>query len=153
MRKLFTVLLAILLLCCALSSCKPGLGSVVSTPGDLEPTDGKHLHVSTGAVDVSAEYTEALCAQSWLDTGSLQYYSLLADGSYRRYQDDELTEQVGSGSWTILRDEQQYLTLWINHDETGTATVMQELELYDSSIYAFGENGESYVWLRMDENE
>ncbi len=145
MRR-FTVWLLVPVVLLCLTACSGRSGS--TTPGNIsKATDEPYAPPANDhASDVSGEYLKALCTYPWLDTFSMEYYQLAEDGSYARYEDEELTTQNGSGSWKLLKNEAGQLTL---HMEVsgGQAFDLYELELYDQSIYARGFDDFIYIWL------
>ena len=138
--------LIVMILLIALPGCKSSRVSKVTTPGNLDTPTPYVPHVSTDTEDVSAAYTDRLCAYAWMNTYDMDYYLLSADGSYRHLKDAELTEQIGAGTWKLLRDAEGYLTLHMA-PENGAAFDLYELELYEQSLYARGLDEFVYIWL------
>ncbi len=153
MRKTIAVTSIAFALLCMLAACTFGKpDKQPATPGDLVTDNGHVLHESTGRKDVSEEYAQQLCSYPWLDAGSFTYYLLQEDGSFTRTNDEDYEEQIGSGSWKLYLDEQNFLTLSIAEDGA-EELVMNEVELFEQCIYAYGNDGASIVWLLMDEAE
>ena len=151
MKKAAAWLLVTILLL-TLSGCRGSRVNKVTTPGDLDMPTPYVPHVSTEKEDVSEEYTDQLCTYAWLDTYNMDYYLLSGDGSYRRMKDAELKEQIGGGTWKLLRDTEGYLTLHMEPDG-GTAFDLYEMELYEQSIYARGMDDSVYIWLLCEPEE
>lgn len=146
------VWLLVLVTVLGLAACSKKSNS--ATPGDISapsPTPFE-LHISEDGEDVSGEYSQRLCSYPWLDTYDMEYYVLSEDGSYLHYRDEQLTEEAGSGSWKLLRDDEGYLSLHLDAAE-GDDIRMYELELYDQSIYAFGADEFVFIWLLCDDAE
>lgn len=153
MRKTIAVISTGLALLCVLTACTFGKpAKQPATPGDLVTDNGHVLHESTGREDVSEEYLGQLCSYAWLDADSFTYYQLREDGSFVRTDDEDYEEQIGSGSWKLYRDEQNYLTLSITEDG-GAEQLMHEVEIFEQCMYAYGEDGSSIVWLLMNDAE
>lgn len=153
MRKTIAVISIGLALLCVLSGCVFGKPSKQpATPGDLVTDNGHTLHESTGRKDVSADYAQQLCSYAWLDTDSFTYYLLQEDGSFVRTDDEDYEEQIGTGTWKLYQDEQNYLCLSITEDGSGEL-LMNEVELFEQCMYAYGDDGASIVWLLMNDAE
>ena len=148
MKKLFATALLALLIMALLISCGGKGGS--ATPGDLKTSEKPTPHVSTGEEDVSNAYFRRLCTDLWLDTNSMHICSLNDDGTYYWLQGKREQEQIATGKWTLTKDDQGFLSLYMTDDQSSDTLVLREIELYDASIYALDDEGNGIVWLTTD---
>ncbi len=148
MKKLFVTALFALLIMSLLIACGTKGGNV--SPGNLKPTVKTTPHTSTGEKDISETYHQRLCSDFWMDTNSMHICSLNDDGTYFWLQSKKEPQQISSGTWQLTKDEQNYLSLYLKDDQSGDTTVMREIELYDTSIYAVDDEGNGIVWLTTE---
>ena len=148
MKRFISLLLIVGLLVC-LAACGKRDFTGTSTPGDMTVTLTPHpIHSSGELTDVSESYLKRLCTYAWLDTSDMSYIKLEEDGSCFTAEDEELEKRIegGSGTWAMRKNAEGYLSLRIDRAD-GTSYVMYDMELYDQSIYAYGEDGTVYLWL------
>lgn len=146
--KKFLSLFAIIGILVCLSACNKPNGNA-ATPGNLTTNPPHVLHTDTSGKDVSADYLKRLCTYAWLDTTDMTFIKLAEDGTFFCAEDEELEKTTGEGTWKMLQDSEGYLSLRIQKD-SGSAYTMYEVELYDQSLYAYGENDFLYLWLLCD---
>ena len=147
MKKYLSILAILIVLAC-LAGCKRGGGNS-ATPGNLT-TDPPHiLHTDGNVTDVSADYHKRLCTYAWLDTTDMSFIKLSEDGTFFCYEDEELETTIGEGSWTMFKDSDGYLSLRIEKNAEAPNT-LYDVELYDQSLYGYGEDGFGYIWLLCD---
>jgi len=152
MKKLVVAVFSALLLMTVLMSCASTSAS--STPGNLSTTTEKPTpHVSTGEKDVSSDYFKKLCSVYWLDTGSMKCCKLNEDGTYVWYVSKNDATQSASGKWRMTEDDKDYLSIYMTDDSSGDLLVLHEIELYEESIYAVDDEGDSIVWLTTTRKE
>ena len=150
MRRVTAGLLALILILC-LTACKGKNGGTAS-PVDLVSPTPHMTHVGTDTVEAGNEYRDKLCSYPWLDTYDMTYYRFSNDGSYQHFIDKALTESIDSGTWTLLKDAENYLELHLTGQDGATYDLF-ELELYDQSFYAHSREGSAYIWLMGDSAE
>ena len=150
MKKFAISALLFLVLSALLVSCGPNSGS--ASPGNLVITPRPTPHARTGEVDVSSDYHLRLCSDLWLDTNTLHCCSLNEDGTYIWTNSKKDPEQIASGKWRLTKDSKKFLTLYLKDDASGEEQILQELELYDTSIYALDAEGTAIVWLTTEKD-
>ena len=152
MKKLVVAVFSALLLMTVLISCSAKGGS--ATPGNLTPaTANPTPHASTGEKDVSSEYFRKLCSVYWLDTSSMECCKLNDDGTYVWYRSKNDATQSASGVWRLTEDDQGFLSMYMTDGASGNKQVLHEIELYEESIYAVDDEGNSIVWLTTTRKE
>ena len=148
MKRFISLILMLGLLFC-LPACGRRYAGGTSTPGNLvtSPTP-QPVHTGGTLTDVSESYLKRLCSFAWLDTSDMGYIKLEEDRTYFQTEDEELEHrrENGTGTWSMKKNEEGFLSLWLEQDD-GEVSVMYDLELYDMSFYAYGEDGTVYLWL------
>lgn len=149
MKRFISLLLMIGLLFCLAACGKQGGFNGTATPGDLVIAVTPYpIHTDGELTDVSESYLKRFCTFAWLDTTDMSYIKLEEDRSFFTAKDEELEQRIdgGTGTWSLRKDGEGYLSLTLDHND-GTVNVMYDIELYDQSIYAYGEDGTVYLWL------
>lgn len=150
MRRFVTIAAAGILL--LLAGCAGTNRSGTATPGNLELREPQGARIGMGIelTEVSSSYLKRLCTYAWLDTDSMTYVKLEEDGSFSFFEDEALSEKSDcSGTWNLYRDEHDSLLLRLSPQGEEPLN-MEELELYDQSIYAYGPEDQVYLWLMCD---
>jgi hypothetical protein len=114
MRRTTAWLFALILILC-LTACKQK-SSEKATPGNLATPTPYSPRIAAETTDVSGEYAERLCSYPWMETYDMTYYCFYADGSYRHFNDQDLTETIDSGKWQMKRDANVYMALHMEVD-------------------------------------
>ncbi len=149
MKKVIAAALLLLLLLLPTACGKKGSPA---TPGSLVPTP--HVpHTSTEEQDVREEYTKKLCRYPWLDTATMHCCRLNTDGSCQWLKSSREREEIASGVWSLTRDAEGYLTLYVTDDTGEGQYVLHELEMYDSSLYGLEESGTAFIWLLVEDKK
>lgn len=152
--KRFIFFLIIFGLLFTLAACGERNTGSTATPGDLFTTPTPHpIHTGGTLTDVSGSYVKRMCTYAWLDTMDMSYIKLDENGTFFTAEDEELEQPVegGTGKWSMQKNEEGFLSLWLEREE-GAAYVMYDMELYDQSIYAYGDDGTVYLWLMCSPN-
>lgn len=147
MKRFISLMLIIGLLVC-LSACGGRHSGGTATPGNLITPTPQPIHTGGAFTDVSESYLKRLCSFAWLDTMDMNYIKLDEDGTFFEAEDEELEQRIadGDGSWSLKKNDEGFLSLWLEWND-GASSVLYDLELYDQSIYAYGEDGTVYLWL------
>ena len=147
MKKLITILAIFGILIC-LAGCKEGGGNA-ATPGDLVTNSPHVLHTDGDTTDVSADYFKRLCTYAWLDTTDMSYIKLAEDGTFFCAAEEDLEEHSAEGTWTMRKDAEGHLSLRIEKASEAPYT-LYDVELYDQSLFGYGEDGFNFIWLLCD---
>ena len=94
-----------------------------------------------------------LCSVYWLDTSSMKCCKLNDDGTYVWYRSKNDAAQSASGKWQLTEDDKKFLSMYMTDDSSGDILVLHEIELYEESIYAVDDEGNSIVWLTTARRE
>ena len=149
MKRFISLLLLVGVLFCFAACGKQNGFSGTTTPGNLTVTVTPYpIHKGGTLTDVSDSYLKRMCSFAWLDTTDMSYIKLEEDGTFFTTEDEELEKRIdgGAGTWRMQKNEEGYLSLWLEKSG-GAASVMYDMELYDQSIYAYGDDGTVYLWL------